>query len=94
MEAAGAKPWRRRLNKLGAVRVCNPSCPIQYKALWAPWWAVWAGQPGWAGVQAAWQSAWATFQGLKWSIFTILNSEFQYKTQFYMQFQFQVILDV
>ena len=53
MEAAGAKPWRRRLNKLGAVRVCNPSCPIQYKALWAPWWAVWAGQPGWAGVQAS-----------------------------------------
>jgi hypothetical protein len=47
-----------------------------------------------AAARPAWQAAWAAFQERKMACFTILNSEFLYKTLFYMHFQFTVILGV
>jgi hypothetical protein len=45
--------------------------PTIYNGLFSLCWAAWAGQLGWASVQAflaaawlAWQAAWATFRGL------------------------------
>jgi hypothetical protein len=63
-------------------------------------WAAWAGQLGWAGVQASGRcqarlaGRLGCFSEAKMACFTILNSEFLYKTMFYMLFQFKVILGV
>jgi hypothetical protein len=63
-------------------------------------WAAWAGQLGWAGVQASGRclarlaGRLGYFQRPNIACFTILNSEFLYKTMFYMHFQFKVILGV
>jgi hypothetical protein len=65
--------WRRLV--AGAGRgLANPNRPLFIMGFLGLCWAAWS----------AWQAAWAVFQSPKLSIFTILNSEVQYKTPFYM----------